>query len=53
MSVLLGKIDHFYAEVEEWAKYVEKLEHFFKANDITGRILQVSTAPFFFGPNLS
>ncbi len=35
-QALLGKIDHFDEEVEEWPQYVERLQHFFEANDITG-----------------
>jgi len=35
-QALLGKIDHFDADAEEWPQYVERLEHFFDANGITG-----------------
>ena len=33
---LLGQIDQFDSAVEEWPQYVERLEQFFVANDITG-----------------
>ena len=36
MSGLLGKIDHFDPELEEWSQYVERLGEFFKANGIVG-----------------
>ena len=36
MAALLGKIDYFDADQEEWPQYVERLEQFFEANDITG-----------------
>ena len=34
--VLLGKIEQFDPEQGEWAQYVERLEQFFKVNDLTG-----------------
>ena len=37
MAPLIGKIDHFDAEEEEWPQYVERLEHFFEANSISYR----------------
>ena len=36
MSGLLGKIDYFDPELEEWSQYVERLEQFFMANRIVG-----------------
>ena len=33
---LLGKIEQFDPEQEEWPQYVERLEQFFEANDHTG-----------------
>ena len=36
MSGLLGKINHFDPELEEWSQYVEQLGEFFKANGIVG-----------------
>ena len=35
MSTLLGKIDEFDKTKEEWTQYVERMDHFFAANDIT------------------
>ncbi|KAJ8039789.1 hypothetical protein HOLleu_13900 [Holothuria leucospilota] len=35
MARLFGKLDEFNSEKEEWTQYVEKLNHFFTANDIT------------------
>ena len=34
MATLLGKIDEFDRSKEEWPQYVERLGHFFDANDI-------------------
>jgi len=36
MTALLGRIDHFDPEQEQWPQYVERLEQFFEANEITG-----------------
>ena len=36
MAGLLGKIDDFNSDLEEWPQYVERLGHFFEANGITG-----------------
>ena len=36
MAGLLGKIDEFNSDLEEWPQYVERLGHFFEANGITG-----------------
>ena len=36
MAALLGKMEPFDSELEEWPQYVERLEKFFEANDITG-----------------
>ncbi len=36
MAGLLEKIEQYDPEVEEWPQYVERLEHFFKANGIVG-----------------
>ena len=36
MAILLGKIDHFDPEEEEWPQYVERLDQFFEVNDLTG-----------------
>ena len=33
---LLGKIEQYDPEQEEWPQYMERLEQFFKANDLTG-----------------
>ncbi|KAJ8035756.1 hypothetical protein HOLleu_19529 [Holothuria leucospilota] len=35
MARLFGKLDEFNSEKEEWTQYVERLNHFFTANDIT------------------
>ena len=32
---LLGKVDEFDCTKEDWTQYVERLDHFFVANDIT------------------
>ena len=40
MAGLLGKIEQYDPEVEEWPQYVERLEHFFKANGIVGEANQ-------------
>ena len=34
MATVFGKVDEFDATKEEWTQYVERLEHFFVANDI-------------------
>ena len=34
MEGLLGKIDEFNPDLEEWPQYVERLEYFFEANGI-------------------
>ena len=36
MAALLGKIDSFDPELEDWPEYVERLEQFFEANGIVG-----------------
>ena len=36
MAALLGRLDQFDPEQEEWPQYVERLVQFFEANDITG-----------------
>ena len=36
MAALLGRIDEFDPEKEEWPQYVERLDQFFEANDLTG-----------------
>ena len=36
MAGLLGEIDEFNPDLEEWSLYVERLEHFFEANGIVG-----------------
>ena len=36
MSGLLGNIDHFDPEVEDWTQYVERVGQFFEANGIVG-----------------
>ena len=33
---LLEKIEQFDHEQKEWSQYVERLEQFFEANDLTG-----------------
>ena len=35
MAAILGKIDEYDADKEDWQQYVERLEHFFIANSIT------------------
>ena len=35
MSTLLGKIDEYDGKKEDWAQYVERVDHFFAANGIT------------------
>ena len=36
MAVLLGKIEEFNSAQEEWPQYVERLDQFFEANELTG-----------------
>ena len=36
MAALLGKIEPFDSEQEDWPQYVERLEQFFEVNGITG-----------------
>lgn len=36
MAALLGRIDPFDPDQEEWPQYVERLDQFFEANDLTG-----------------
>ena len=36
MAAILGKIDSFEPDREEWPQYVERLDQFFEANDLTG-----------------
>ena len=36
MAAFLGKIDQFDSEQEEWPQHIERLDQFFKANDLTG-----------------
>ena len=36
MAALLGKLEPFDSDQEEWTQYVERLEQFFEANDLTG-----------------
>ena len=36
-TALLGKIDSFDPGVEEWPQYLERLKHFFEANDFAGK----------------
>ena len=36
MAALFGKIEAFNPQQEEWLQYVERLEQFFEANDLTG-----------------
>ncbi len=38
MAGLLGKVDAFDPELEDWPQYVEWLEHFFEANGIVGDV---------------
>ena len=33
---LLGKIEEFNPKKEDWRQYLERLEEFFVANDLTG-----------------
>ena len=41
MAALLGKIENFDPDQEEWPQYVERLEQFFEANDLTGESKEV------------
>ena len=36
MAALLGKIKQFNPDQEDWPQYVERLQQFFEANDLTG-----------------
>ena len=36
MAVLLDKIEEFNSAQEEWPQYVERLDHFFETNGLTG-----------------
>ena len=36
MAALLGQVNAFNPAVEDWPQYVERLEHYLKANGITG-----------------
>ena len=36
MAGLLGKIEHFDPQSEEWTRYVERVQQFFEANELTG-----------------
>ena len=36
MAALLGRIDPFDPDREDWPQYVERLNQFFEANDLTG-----------------
>ena len=36
MEAVLGKVDVFDTQHEEWPQYVERLDQFFEANDLTG-----------------
>ncbi len=36
MAGLLGKIEQYDPEEEDWPEYIERLEYFFKANGIVG-----------------
>ena len=36
MAAILGKIDSFEPDREEWPRYVERLDQFFEVNDLTG-----------------
>lgn len=36
MAGLLGRIEQYDIEVEEWPQYIERLQHFFTANGIVG-----------------
>ena len=35
MATLLGKLEEFDKSKEEWTQYIERMDHFFAANDIT------------------
>ena len=37
MAMTIGKVDEYIHENEEWRHYVERLEHFFTANEITDK----------------
>ena len=36
MAALLGKMDAFDPQHENWPQYIERLDQFFEANDLTG-----------------
>ena len=44
MAAILGKIEEFDRSKEEWPQYVERLGHFFAANDIVSREETVSVS---------
>jgi len=35
MTATFGRIDEFEEGKEDWIQYVERLEHFFEANDVS------------------
>ena len=36
MAAILGKIEHYDPQTEEWTEYVERVQQFFVANSLTG-----------------
>ena len=47
MAAPLGKIENFDPTQEEWPQYVERLEQFFEANDLTGESKAVKRSAMF------
>ena len=47
MAALFGKIDQFNPDQEEWLQYVERLELFFEANEITGEAMATKRQAIF------
>ena len=39
----VGRIEEFYSDTEDWTQYMERLEHFFVANDVTAEAKKKST----------
>ena len=47
MAGLFGKIDQFNPDQEEWPQYVERLEQFLEANEITGEAMATKRRAIF------
>ena len=50
MAATIGHISPFVEGQEEWPQYAERIEHFFKANDIAGEEKQLATFLSLIGP---